>query len=251
MPFPGRTRDVFNDPESVANEPDDFVRRDGCLDAHCWGMNIFTDRPTNAILGWMEVYQDGHTQGSGRQTPAGKGRVPRPGNDWERDDPGYPLGSATLDRQADMRRSTALGYAIAPPLGPLVWGIIVLFNPDVTTSDEFGVGAWVISITFFSLLSYLACLIFGAPLLRILNRMNKLSFWWITLFGASLYAFSVYIVLMPIPIWLGVAEVPGSYLLTAVYTSLVGFGLGSLVSAAFCWLAGIRARPRARMESTN
>ena len=142
-----------------------------------------------------------------------------------------------------MKRSLWLGYAIAPITGPLLYGVIALFLPEVTENKEFNVFTWFASITFFSLVSYVVCLIFGAPLISILKKYNRLSFLWLVLPGSTLYAISLYITLFHI---MG-GEIIGNKLSVIGYTLLIGFGLGIVVTSVFSVIVGITMRPSGRL----
>lgn len=142
-----------------------------------------------------------------------------------------------------MKRSIWLGYAIAPITGPLLYGVIALFIPAITENKEFNLFTWFASTTFFSLASYVACLIFGAPLISILRKYNKLSFLWVVLPGSILYAISLYITLFLI---MG-AEIIGNKFSVIGYTLLIGFGLGVVVISIFCVIVGITLHSSGRL----
>ena len=142
-----------------------------------------------------------------------------------------------------MKRSIWLGYAIAPITAPLLYGVIALFLPGVTENKEFNAFTWFASITFFSLVSYVACLIFGAPLISILKKYNKLSFLWLVLPSSMLYATSLYITLFHIM----EGEIIGNKLSVIGYTLLIGFGLGIVVTSLFSVIVGITMRPSGRL----
>jgi hypothetical protein len=143
-----------------------------------------------------------------------------------------------------MKRSLWSAYAIAAPSAPLLYLIIVLFIPEVThqAEDESGAVAWIASAAFLIGVSYLACLIFGGPLIFILRRINKFRFWWVVMPGSILYAGALYLTLF---VFMG-GQIIGNKIHVITGTLLVGFGLGIIVTALFCFLAGIPGRPGAR-----
>ena len=138
-----------------------------------------------------------------------------------------------------MKRSFWHAYAIAPSAGPLVYGIAILFSAETIQNKEFSAVTWTVSLAFFTLVSYLACLIFGGPLIAALKKTERLKFWWIVLPGSALYAFSLYLTLF---VLMG-AEIVGSRPRAIGGTLLMGFGLGIIVTALFSILAGIPVRP--------
>jgi hypothetical protein len=142
-----------------------------------------------------------------------------------------------------VKRSIWLGYAIAPFIGPVLYGLVALFIPEITEKKEFGATSWFVSTIFFALISYIACLIFGAPLILILKKLKKLSFLWVVLCGSPLYAISLYITLFYI---MG-AEITGNKFSVTGYTLLVGLGLGIVVTTVFSGIAGITMRPSGRL----
>lgn len=142
-----------------------------------------------------------------------------------------------------MKRSIWLGYAIAPAAGPLLYSVIALFVPELTENKELSVFTWFASLLFFSLVSYIVCLIFGALLISILRKYNKLLFLWVVLSGSMLYAISLYITLFHIM----EGEIIGNKLSVIGYTLLIGFGLGAVVISVFSAIVGITARPSGRL----
>lgn len=138
-----------------------------------------------------------------------------------------------------MKRSIWLAYIVAPLSGPLLYGIIVLFIPDFTNKKEFSAVAWIVSLTFFTGISYIAWLIFGSSLIFILKKINKLTFWWVVVPGTVLYAVALYLLLFAI---MGV-EIIDNKKIAIGSILFVGVGLGIIVSTLFCFLARIIRRP--------
>lgn len=144
-----------------------------------------------------------------------------------------------------MKRSSWLGFAIAPATGPVLYGVIALFIPELTQKKEFGAESWIMSILFFSLVSYIASFILGYPLLKVLKKFNKATFIWLVSIGAVLYAISLYAVLFQIMR----AEIIGEKTPVIIVTLLVGFGLGVVVSSVFCLISGITSRSNRSPQS--
>lgn len=139
-----------------------------------------------------------------------------------------------------MKRSIWSAYAIAAPSAPLLHGIIVLFFPETRNQDEFSVVTWFVSATFFIGVSYIACLILGAPLILILKRTNRFRLLWVVLPGSILYAVALYMTLF---VFMGVQIIADKMHVISA-TLLAGFGLGIMVTTLFCYLAGIMRLPR-------
>lgn len=127
------------------------------------------------------------------------------------------------------------GYLIAPLTGPLLYGIIVLFIPSVTSSKEFGAESWLLSISLFILASYVIALIIGAPLLLLLRKYNKLSFWWASLLFSIIYAIFIYLILFVI---LDPNVTGNIYLITAT-ALLISGSPGFIISTVFLKITGI------------
>ena len=134
-----------------------------------------------------------------------------------------------------MKRSIWLGYSIAPITGPLLYAIISLFIPSINESKEFSVLSWLLSLLFFSFISYIVCLIFGTPLISALKKYNKLKLQWVLIPGSVIYSITLYITIFHI---LG-GKITGNQIYVIGYTLLIGFGLGSIVSLVFCTIIGI------------
>lgn len=134
-----------------------------------------------------------------------------------------------------MKRSSWSAYALAAPSAPLLYAIIVLFVPEITNQDEFSAVTWTVSTTFFIIVSYIACLAFGGPLIIILKRKNRLRFWWVVIPGSILYAAALYVTLF---VFMG-GEIHDNKLYVISSTLAAGFGLGIVVTILFCLLAGI------------
>ena len=142
-----------------------------------------------------------------------------------------------------MKRSLWLGYSIAPITGPLLYGIAILFFPNVTEKDAFTFEYWFIFVSLCSLLSYVTCFVLGAPLILLLKKYNKLTFIWLSITGASLYSLTIYIILFIIMD----PTVTGNINTIILKILLVGFGLGLSVVTVFSYITGITIQPTTRV----
>lgn len=134
-----------------------------------------------------------------------------------------------------MKRSPWSAYAINAPSAPLLYAIIVLFVPEITNQDEFSAVTWAVSTSFFMVASYIACLIFGGPLIIILRKTNTLRFWWVVIPGSLLYAVALSMTLF---VFMG-GEIHDNKMHVISATLAAGFGLGIVVTMLFCFSAGI------------
>ncbi len=143
-----------------------------------------------------------------------------------------------------MKRSLWSAYAIAAPSAPLLYVMIVLFIPEATNqaADESTAVTRIASAAFLIGVSYLACLIFGGPLIVLLRRIDKFRFWWVVVPGSIFYAVALYLTLF---VFMG-GQITGNKIHVITGTLLAGFSLGMLVTTLFCFLAGITRRPGTR-----
>jgi hypothetical protein len=147
-----------------------------------------------------------------------------------------------------IKRSLWSAYAISSPAGPLLHFIIFLCLPEKTHYKESTPVTWAVSLRFFTVVSYIACLVFGGPLIALLKRLNKLTFWRVVLPGSMLYALAVYLTLFVI---LGGEIIGKNKFLVIARTLLAGFGLGVVVTTLFCFLAKIEKQPYQPRIDTN
>lgn len=137
-----------------------------------------------------------------------------------------------------MNRNIWTGYGIAPLFGPILYFIIALFIPEIIDRKESSVIQWLMSLLFFSFVSYVTCLVFGSLLILALNKIQKLNLIWFVFLGASLYSFSLYLTLFHI---LG-GEIVDNKQSAIIYTLLTGFALGVVVTSVFNIITGITRR---------
>jgi hypothetical protein len=135
-----------------------------------------------------------------------------------------------------------LGSFVAPLAAPILYGMLFYtfsdFTIDPQTYDEHSLEALLVALVVFYIpLSYITSFIVGMPLIYILKRFEKLSFWWVALSSIPLgiFIFTVFFALLLV---LG-ATIKGN-----MWTELArfaGFGAiyGFIVAATFCLLAGI------------
>ncbi len=143
-----------------------------------------------------------------------------------------------------MKRSIWSAYALSAPAPPLLYQIIILFIPKVTNQDEFSAITWIVSSMFFVGISYIACLIFGGPLIFLLRRIHKFTFWWVVVPGSTLYSVALYLTFFVV---MGAEIIAHKFYVISTFL-FAGFGLGIIVTTLFCFLAGITRRPSRRNE---
>src|SRR5687767_9679884 len=82
-----------------------------------------------------------------------------------------------------LKSSLTFGFSIAPLSGAFGYAIVALFYyVNATSKVEYSLGEWFMTVAFFLVpASYVASLAAGIPLIFILKRFNRLSFWWVTL----------------------------------------------------------------------
>jgi len=131
---------------------------------------------------------------------------------------------------------------LAPLAVPLAFTALVVLSPyDPSYKDGLmhadSAWPWVLVLGAVTLFGYVASVLLGVPLIRVLRRMNKLSFWSVVPAAAFLGAVTLVAVVFGIaeysksPIWEALAILAGA-----------GALVGVLVSASYCWLAGISGR---------
>lgn len=91
-----------------------------------------------------------------------------------------------------------LGAFLAPLTAPVVYVAFVLaFLPDDTQKHEITWEVVIMAAAFgFIPASYLVSVVFGAPLLYVLGRLEKLSVWWVTILAAPLGAISLVCIML-------------------------------------------------------
>lgn len=139
-----------------------------------------------------------------------------------------------------MKPSHLVASLVSPLAGPLVYTTcFLLFFPDTSLKGERTLGALLIAMLFFVPASYIASIIFGAPLILGLRRLGKLSFWAVVLtaFPCGILAFALGLLVLTA---FG-ATVEWSGMLPFL---VVGGVVGSSIAAAYSYLAGITSRSR-------
>ncbi len=147
------------------------------------------------------------------------------------------------------KKRLILGAAIAPLSAPVLYVLFVmLFLPDHTPKQERTWEAALQMLAFFFIpTSYIISYFFGAPLIYILKRLKRLSFWPVLLislpFGAAAIIGFLIVILMSSPVnyrdfkgWQDVAQ--------SVSTGAIpGAILGLIIALTFCLISGITTRP--------
>lgn len=153
-------------------------------------------------------------------------------------------------KEPRLKRRVWLGALLAPLTAPILYVLfIMLFVPDTTPKHE---RSWETALVALSVglipSSYLVNLVFGAPLIYILMRFEKLSFMWVVSLAAPLGAIAL-ICLLVLTIAFG-AEVHWEAIKWHEITSFLstGAGLGVISAAVFCHLAGITMPSSGRGE---
>jgi hypothetical protein len=133
-----------------------------------------------------------------------------------------------------VKRSLWLGASLAPLIAPVVWTVIVVFSPDHTPKQERTPEVVLVVSMFLIFFCYIASFILGVPLVKVLRRFEKLSFWWVVLLAIPLGAsvFSVFPLLLVVSgetlNWNGI-----------MFFLVGGAAFGFVTAAIFCFLAGI------------
>lgn len=140
-----------------------------------------------------------------------------------------------------MRKSPKLGLIFAPLAGALAYMLLVfIFGEDTTPKKDYtGLQAWPFYVAMYiavALLCYLVSTLIGIPLLGYLKRHGKLVFWNIVLISIPIGAVSVAAV-----IYLFVRH-ETYILIPLLFFAAYGAVTGVVVSATYCWLAGITKR---------
>jgi hypothetical protein len=150
------------------------------------------------------------------------------------------------NRKSMMKRSVWIGALFAPLTAPVLYVMFVmLFVPDITPKHERTLGTALVALTFgFIPASYFVSFVFGAPLIYILRRFKKLSFFWVVLLAVPLGAIALSCLLIIVMAfgaeihWAGVGW-------GAVFSFLsTGALLGVVTAAGFCLMTGITRRLR-------
>jgi hypothetical protein len=137
-----------------------------------------------------------------------------------------------------MKRSPKTGLLLAPlavPLAFVAW-VLVLGDDPAIKDSLWGASpmAWAAVLGAVTLFSYVASALLGVPMIRVLKRLDRLTYWRVVPAAGILGALALvahmfgtggYVVGS---LWLPLAELAGA-----------GALLGILVGASYCWLSGI------------
>jgi hypothetical protein len=136
-----------------------------------------------------------------------------------------------------VRKSITLGSIIAPLAPPTIWIIYFIISPN---PDYEKYGSFEMSFMIFGciiLFWYIACLVLGIILFKILRKIHRLTFLWLvvtsTLLGSGVFSSFLLLLLMSgeVLIWKDV-----------VFVLTVGALFGFITSGVFCALSGITTR---------
>lgn len=143
-------------------------------------------------------------------------------------------------RRKTVKHNRCLGAFLAPLAAPIVYmAFVLIFLPDDTPKHELTWEAVIVAAAFgFIPASYLVSFVFGAPLIYVLGRLEKLSFWWVTILAAPLGAISLVCILL-VTVAFGVT----------VHWELVGWAeiasflctgavLGVCIAVSYCLIVG-------------
>jgi hypothetical protein len=150
-----------------------------------------------------------------------------------------------------MNKSPRIGLLLAPLVIPVALTVsVALLGDDPTQKDSLSfsdpIMRWVLVLGTVTLFSYLATILFGVPLVRVLRRLDRLSFWLVVPAGAFFGAIAPAIVIFS----------TGGYIVGPIWGSIAklavgGAVLGVLVSTSYCWLAGSGDWPNKSLERTR
>jgi hypothetical protein len=151
------------------------------------------------------------------------------------------------DSIVNTKRPLWFGFSLAPLAAPLLYSLwALLFWTDPTPKREFSgfdshaVTAWIIFFLALTITSYFGSIVVGIPLIAVLRRRNRLTFWRVVLsaalIGAIAFAVGLYLLLpyaqeIKGPVWIGILQFSG-----------FGAALSFAVAVVFCLLVGIPVR---------
>jgi len=140
-----------------------------------------------------------------------------------------------------MIKSPKLGLILAPLAGALAYMLLVfIFGEDNTPKKDYtGLQAWPFYAAMYvatTLLCYLISILVGIPLVSYLKRHGKLKFWVIFLISIPIGAASLTSVIYLL------AHNEEHLLIPLLFFSGYGAVMGAVVSATYCWLAGVTTR---------
>jgi hypothetical protein len=140
-----------------------------------------------------------------------------------------------------LKRSIGLGSVAAPLVASLGYIAVMTFLQDPTSKEEITLEAALVALVVFLLpVSYLATLIFGLPLIHVLRRYQRLSFWWVVLPAAPLGAIAAVGVLSVLVAFFDATVQWDKFDWRDVLAFLGGGALyGFVIASVFCLFAGI------------
>lgn len=144
-----------------------------------------------------------------------------------------------------MKRSPWLGSLAAPFVASLGYVAVMMLLPDPTPKGERGLEAAIVALVVFLLpVSYLATFLFGAPVVCILQRYRRLSFWRVVLFAAPLGVVAAACVLFALVAFFD-ATVQWDKVDWRDVLGVLGGGAiyGSVIGGVFCLLSGPTTLP--------
>jgi len=133
-------------------------------------------------------------------------------------------------------RSPKIGLLLAPLTAPVACAIYVLIiGEDPRNKDsQWDATAWIVVMGAVTVFYYLASIFLGVPLIRVLRRLDRLSFWPLVIGAAFLGAIVLIAVILGTggyvtgPVWMPLAELGGA-----------GAFLGAIIAMSYGWLAGV------------
>ncbi|HEY6095008.1 MAG TPA: hypothetical protein VIU93_08655 [Gallionellaceae bacterium] len=140
-----------------------------------------------------------------------------------------------------IRKSPRLGIILAPLAGALAYMLLafILGEDNTPKKDYTGLQAWPVFVAMYiavALICYMASILIGVPLSRYLKRHSRLEFWLLFMLsipiGAASISGAVYLLVR------NEAHIFVPLLIFAAYGAVTG----AVVSATYCWLAGITTR---------
>lgn len=133
------------------------------------------------------------------------------------------------------KKSLFKGLAIAPLAAPVLYSVLALALPQVREHTSLNFVTWLQSLVGAILLSYIICLLIGAPLIYLLKRFNKLTTSWVVIASGIAFAITMYLFFF----LLLNATPQGSPTLIISAMLFVSALLGSLNAWVFCKVSGI------------
>ncbi|MGD8926355.1 MAG: hypothetical protein PVG20_05875, partial [Thioalkalispiraceae bacterium] len=140
-----------------------------------------------------------------------------------------------------MKKSTKLGSLISPLVPPMLWIMYFVISPNPDYEKN---GSLEMSFAIFSIVIifwYFISFMLGAIILKLLQKLNKLTVFWLvvtsTVLGAGVFSIFAFLLLKS-----------GEILTWKDYAFILGVGglFGFITSSVFCALSGITRRATGR-----